>query len=226
MGTKPLHQTIDHVNLWHTEHITAKQLCNHIYNRLTPEQLTQDHPKYIKIPPSYVYHYRAHGSPHAWISDETVLTTPSGKTTIDNYTQSKAPIRKKAITTHPIPHHKSKVGTLNTPLSPQDRSTMTRTPSHTLRIIRNYPPPHKPQWSPPTRSKQKTHYQNAKSLKKLNTLYNHTNDKVGLLEALAELTHKHAGINIVCYCHRNTVRNSRSYGVQPSTPIYTLDWDS
>jgi hypothetical protein len=39
----------------------------------------------------------------AWVSETTVLTTPSGKTTIDNYNTTKAPKRKKTRTTPPMP---------------------------------------------------------------------------------------------------------------------------
>ena len=39
-GHKPLlRQTIYHVNKWHIEHLTARQLCKHINTGLTPEHL-------------------------------------------------------------------------------------------------------------------------------------------------------------------------------------------
>ena len=34
------------------------------------------------------------------------------------------------------------------------------------------------------------------------------------------------GSRFVCYCHRNTVHNSRSYEVKTTNPNYTLDCNS
>ncbi len=40
-----LHQTIYHVNRLKTNHLTAKHICHHIHNGLTPEGLTRIHPE-------------------------------------------------------------------------------------------------------------------------------------------------------------------------------------
>jgi hypothetical protein len=88
------------------EHLTAKQLCKHINNRLTPEQLTQDHSEDEDTPILSIL-FQITWKP-AWMPEEIILTTPSGKTIIDNYTRNKAPIRKKTRTTPPIPSPQTK----------------------------------------------------------------------------------------------------------------------
>jgi len=95
-------QTIYHVSQWHTEHLTTKQLCTHINDGLAPEHLTRDHPEDEDTPNLHIQ-FHVTCKP-AWIPEENILTTPSGKQTIDNYTRNKAPTRKKIrATPHTIP---------------------------------------------------------------------------------------------------------------------------
>ena len=101
-----LRQTIYTVNQWHTEHPTAKQLCKHIKNGLTPERITRDHPEDENTPVLFIL-FRVTWKP-ACVTEETILTTSSGKQTIDNYTLNTTPIRKKIRTTPPIPPPQTK----------------------------------------------------------------------------------------------------------------------
>ena len=127
-----LHQTIYHINQWHMAHLTAKPFCEHINNGLAPEHLKRDHSDdedtpILSIPLQVTWN-------PTWVLEDTILATPSEKTAIDNYTQTKTPhARNREHHPPPIPHRNPKTSTLNTPLSPQDQSTQ---------ILTLHPPDH------------------------------------------------------------------------------------
>jgi hypothetical protein len=97
---------ICHVNQWHIAHLIAKQLCKHINNGLTHEYLPRDRPEDGDISILSIS-FQVTWKP-AWVPEETMLTTPSGKQTFDNYTQNKTPIRKKMRTPPPLPPPQTK----------------------------------------------------------------------------------------------------------------------
>jgi hypothetical protein len=95
------HCTIYHVNKWRPEHLTAKQFCQHRMEGLTYAHLTRDNSE-DEDTPILSIPFRVTWNP-TWVSKTTVLTTPSGKSTIDKYNTTKAPTRKKTRTTPPTP---------------------------------------------------------------------------------------------------------------------------
>ena len=137
-----------------------------------------------------------------WVRETTVLTTPSGKTTIDNYNTSKAPKRKKPRTSPPAPPQQP-VGwhplytTFTTkPINPDldaiptGAYEITHHPSNTNEALLHAPD-----------GRLITTITKAR-LRKLNTLHDHTNDTTPLPEALANLTHRHTTIHIT---HQPTI---------------------
>jgi len=82
-----LHQTIYHVNHLKTDQLTAKHLCQHIYNGLTPEHLTrirsedEDTP-ILAIP--FEVSWKA-----IWLSEDTARSLPNGNPAIHSYKLSK-----------------------------------------------------------------------------------------------------------------------------------------
>jgi hypothetical protein len=71
-----LHQTIYHVNKWRPEHLIAKQFCHHKMDGLTTAHLTRDNPEDEDIPILSIP-FKVTWNP-TWLSEATVLTTPSG----------------------------------------------------------------------------------------------------------------------------------------------------
>jgi hypothetical protein len=87
-----LHKTMYHANQPKTEHLTVKQLCQHIDNGFTPAQLTRIHPEdedtpILDIP--FQATWKA-----AWISEDTARSIPNGNSAIHNYKISKLPHKK------------------------------------------------------------------------------------------------------------------------------------
>ncbi len=72
-----LHHTIYHVNKWRTEHLTTKQFCPHRMDGLTTAHLTRESPE-DEDTPILSIPLRVTWNP-TWMSEATVLTTPSGK---------------------------------------------------------------------------------------------------------------------------------------------------
>jgi hypothetical protein len=93
------HCTIYHVNKWKTDHLTAQQFCHHRMEGLTAEHLTRENSD-DEDTPILSIPFKVTWQP-TWVHDTTVLTTPSGKTTIDTYNTTKAPKRKKTRTHTP-----------------------------------------------------------------------------------------------------------------------------
>ena len=84
-----------------TNHLTAKHLCHHIHNGLTPERLTRIHPEdednpILAIP--FEVTWKA-----TWLSEDIVRSLPNGSSAIHNYTISKPLLRKKTRTASPTP---------------------------------------------------------------------------------------------------------------------------
>jgi len=125
-----------------------------------------------------------------------MLTTPSGKHTIDNYTLNKTPIRNKVRTTPSIPSpqtkgwHPKHTTFTTKPINPDLDSVstgsfqITRHFSNDIEVLLHA-----------LDESQLTRMAKAR-LQKLNALYIRINDKTTLPEALAELTHRHTAINI------------------------------
>jgi len=211
-----LHQTIYHVNKWHTAHLTAKHLCEHIYNGLTPDHLKLDRPD-DEDTPILSIPFQVTWKP-TWVPEDTVLTTPSGTTTINNYTNTKTSTRKKSRTSPPTPPTQPKGWnpkhtTFTTrPINPDLNSAptgsleVTRHPKNNKEILLHAPD-----------GRFITTFTKA-ILQKLYSLYNHANNKPTLPEALAELTHIHTIINIT---HDQTIETKlhKHYKPQPQQDL-------
>jgi hypothetical protein len=189
-----LRRTTYHVNKWRPEHLTAKQFCHHRMNGLTTTHLARDNPEnedtsILSIP------FKVTWNP-TWVSEATILTTPSGKTTIDKYNATKAPKRKKTRTTPPLPPkqpegwHPRHTTFTTKPINPDLDATPTGTfeithhPTNNNEILLHAPDGRLISTMTKTR------------LQKFNILHNHTIDPTPFPEALANLTHRHTSINI------------------------------
>jgi hypothetical protein len=98
-----LHKTIYHVNQLKTNHLTAKQLCQHIDSGFTPEHLTRIHPEDEDTPILSILFQATWKA--AWVSEDIARSLPSGSSAIHNYKISKLPRKKKTITAPPTPPH-------------------------------------------------------------------------------------------------------------------------
>jgi hypothetical protein len=99
-----LHKTIYHVNQFRTDHLTAKQLCQHIDSGFTPEHLSRIHPEdedtpILDIP--FQATWKA-----TWISEDTAKSLPNGTSALQNYKTNKHPPKKKTRTPPPTPPHR------------------------------------------------------------------------------------------------------------------------
>ncbi len=181
-----LHHTMYHVNQWCTEHLTAKQLCKHFNNGLTPGKLTRDNPE-DEDTPILSIPFRVTWKP-AWVPEETILITPKRKTTIDNYAQRKAPIRNKTRTaslTFP-PQTKGWHPKHTTFTSRPINSDMETAPTGSFKITRH----------PINDDEVLLHALDGRLIPKL-TKALHTVNKATLTEALSELTYIYTALNIV-----------------------------
>ena len=93
-----LHKTIYHAKQLKTDHLTAKQLCQHIDSGFKPEHLTRIHSDdedtpILDIP--FQATWKA-----TWISEDTARSLPNGNTAIHNYNLSKLPPKKKLERPH------------------------------------------------------------------------------------------------------------------------------
>jgi hypothetical protein len=88
-----LHKAIYQVNQLKTDHLTTKQLCQHIDNGFTPEHLARIHPededtRILDIP--FQAKWKA-----AWVSEDTARSLPNGNSAIHNYKNRKLPHKKE-----------------------------------------------------------------------------------------------------------------------------------
>jgi hypothetical protein len=185
-----LHRTIYRVKKRQPEHLAAKQFCHHRMNGLNTAHLTRGrrHAN-LSIP------FKVTWNP-TWVLEAAVLTTPSGKSIIDNYTTTKALTRKKTRTSPPLPPvhpkgwHPRHTTYTTKPINPD----IDAIPTGVFEITHH----------PANKNEILLHAPNGRlittmtkpRLEKLNILHNHAVDPSPLPEALANLAHKHTSINI------------------------------
>ena len=71
-----LHRTSYHAKQLTTDHLTAKQLCNHIYSGFKPEHLTRIHPDDEDTPILDIPFQATWKS--TWLSEDTARSLPNG----------------------------------------------------------------------------------------------------------------------------------------------------
>ncbi len=163
-------------------------------NGLTTAHLTRDNPE-DEDAPILSIPFKVTWKPSR-VSEATILTTPSGKSTIDNYTATKAPKRKKTRTSPPLPPkqpegwHQRHTTFTTKPINPD----LDATPTGTFEITHN----------PTNNNKILLHALDGRLVttmtkarfQKLNIVHSHIIDPTPFPEALANLTHRHISINI------------------------------
>jgi hypothetical protein len=118
-------QTICHVSQWHTDHLSAKQLCTHINDGLSPS-ISHETILRTRIPPSIPYHSRSHKNRYGY-QKKIYLLRPAGSKQATTIHEAKRPSERKYVQ-HPLSlPHKLRAGTPHTPPTPLHLSIRTYT---------------------------------------------------------------------------------------------------